>query len=113
MEEAGKKSLFWRFASGEPLWMSSKKRSYREEYLELPIGERVWHWMAHHKIALAALALVLAATISIAAAPDDAEALPILIPVIGIGAAIVGGISALDFAIDGVVSWIPDMIRGF
>ena len=113
MEAAGKKSLFWKFASGEPLWMTEKKRAYREAYLAMPAAERAAHWAAHHKAAIVALVLVIAVTLSIAATPDDAEALPILIPIIGIGAAIVGGISALDFAIDGVVSWIPDMIRGF
>lgn len=113
MNQTGKKTLFWKFASGEPLWMSTKKRAYRDEYLTLGCGERAMHWAANHKAALAALLLVLAVTLSIATTPDDAEALPILVPIIGIGAAIVGGISALDFAIDGVVSWIPDMIRGF
>ena len=113
MNQTGKKTLFWKFASGEPLWMSTKKRAYRDEYLSLGCGERAMHWAANHKAAIAALLLVLAVTLSIATTPNDAEALPILIPIIGIGAAIVGGISALDFAIDGVVSWIPDMIRGF
>ena len=111
MEATGKKSLFWKFASGEPLWMTEKKRAYREAYMSLPAAERAAHWVAHHKAAVVALMLVIAVTLSIAATPDDAEALPILIPIIGIGAAIVGGISALDFAIDGVVSWIPDMKR--
>lgn len=72
MEATGKKSLFWKFASGEPLWMTEKKRAYREAYMSLPAAERAAHWVAHHKAAVVALMLVIAVTLSIAATPDDA-----------------------------------------
>jgi len=97
-----------RIASGEPVFQTERSRAYRSEYLALDGPGRAAHWAAAHKGTLAAAALVAAALCCLLAAPDEAEALPILVPII---AGVLAGAIALDTALPGAVSWISDLLR--